>query len=196
MSRSVPTWKPLVDHGQRPAAVVQPFGCLDVCWLAEIAGFGASAVDRDDHDPTAVFDPTSAVPLVAQIVLEAGEQQRSKAPSRGVDTAKEVALRAVSEEPLGQVLGLLGGVALAPDVGVKGVPARPAQLGQGRPRLRGAGVARGGDVLPARRLEPRGRRFSASVAHGHPAFPGRSRPARRRSRSRAPFQERGRVVTC
>ena len=79
-----------------------------------------------------------AIALVGEVVLKRVQEKGAELPLLGGDARQEVPPQQAREEPLGQVLGLVGRMPAPADVGVERIPVRGAEVGQG---LRACGTS-------------------------------------------------------
>jgi hypothetical protein len=99
-----------------------------VLGLPGIALLGGTSIDGDKDHAAPPLDPVGAVALVLHVVSERGEEEPPEPPPRGIDIAEEVTRQGIAQKTLGEVLGLLGGVALTADEGLERIPVAPAEL--------------------------------------------------------------------
>src|SRR5215471_14035013 len=93
------------------------------------------------------------VAFVGQEVLARSQQERTELAFRPVYVREVILLQQAGEKPLRQVAGVLHGVALPTNEGVKRIPVRFAQGRKRFPRLRRLPVAGSDDQAPVRRAK-------------------------------------------
>jgi len=76
------------------------------------------------------------VPFIREKVFQRGEQKGAEFAFFAIERREIILRQEPREKSLGQVLGILAGMAATPDIGVKRKPIRLAQLLQRRIRLR------------------------------------------------------------
>src|SRR5262245_65772946 len=88
----------------------------------------------------AALDALRPVPFVGQEMLQSRQKKRAKATALGVESLEIILFKEAGEERLGQVLGVLPGMATPPHVGVERKPIgtaqfieRPSRLWRGTP---------------------------------------------------------------
>src|SRR6266536_2504603 len=105
-------------------------------------------------------------------MIETGEQEGTELAAVGADRLEIILGEEPGEELLDEVLGVVGLVAAAPDIGVQRVPIGGAKLFEGASGFRGIVLA-GSDYNPPRSsrepLAPDGRRLAAFIVGNHGA---------------------------
>lgn len=138
----------LGEQGQGPMALEEAVGGLvgRGGGFAGEAGFGG--IEGERGPVAAPFEGVLAGVLVGEEMLEGGEEEGAKTALGGVEVGvgEELLLEEGGEKFLGEVFGGFGGVAVAADVGVEGVPVGAGELFEGvAGGGRVGGVAGGGE---------------------------------------------------
>src|SRR5262249_3533514 len=125
-----------VEHRQGPASFVNSLSGYIVRRFQGITTFGVLGIQRKSRLPSAAFNGPGAVPLIGQEMAQARQQERAEIAFLAFDLAEVVLCEEPGEKLLRQVLRILRVVALAPHIGVKGIPIGATEPLQ---RLLGAG---------------------------------------------------------
>src|SRR5207244_13349746 len=118
-----------------------------------IACVGAVPVERERRRAAAALLALGAVPFVREEVFQRGEDEGAKFPLLAAEPFEVIPGEESGEEALRQVFGVLTGVAVPSNVGVKRIPISAAQFLERQIRLPCATAARGEHDRPTRRAE-------------------------------------------
>src|SRR5262249_48723833 len=132
----------------RPAPLEQPLRGEAMAGLEQIASLRVLHVQQQLLAAVPALEGGHRLPLVREEVLARGEQERTEAALVPADVGEEVPLEEAAEELLGEVVGLVGGVAAPPHVGVQRIPIPPAEIRQGLFTFAPAAVACAQDQAP------------------------------------------------
>jgi hypothetical protein len=116
--------------------------------IGAVTVFCGDGVEADEGLAAAPLEAGVVFSGVDQEAVEGDEQEGTELAAATVDGTEVVLLDEEAEELLGEVLGVLGGSGLMPDVGVKGVPILVAETFEGIASRRGVGVGGEEDIGP------------------------------------------------
>ena len=149
----------MFDDGRRPAQIEKTLGGPRFQRLGRDRElrrrFGHPVIPGDELDIAA---PLARVPFLSGIVQEVPErfeQERPEPAAGRVGMPKPITFQHHKEKILGEILGVLGGMAAPADERKDGTPIEPAEFRQGLLRLLvvASEIGRGEDETPARRRE-------------------------------------------
>ncbi len=140
----------LIEQREGPAAFEEAFGGEGVDGFEGVAGFGIGRrVEGEEGVGSAALLGAGVVALVADEMSEGGEKEGAELAFGGAEGGEIAAGEQIGEEALGEVFGLVGGVAAAAEVGVEREPVDAQEIVEGAAGAGGLGIG-GEDEGPAR----------------------------------------------
>ena len=149
---------------ERPLTFEEAVRGFRVGGFVAVPFLGGVVVEGDDLLAAAPLEGGVPLVFVDEVVVQRGEQERSEPAALAGDAREVVAFEQSGEESLGQVLGGVGIVPSAADVGVEGKPVGLAKLFESQVAFAGRAIPGREDERPTGRCE--GRRGSGLFS-GH-----------------------------
>ena len=120
---------------------------------ALITPLGYGDVDRDRDTASSALERLVAVPLVRKKMLTGCQKERTEPSAAAVGAAEIALLDESGEEPLRQVLRLVGSIPLPPHEGENRIPVEGTEAGKRLLSARRAALAGGEHETPLSRRE-------------------------------------------
>ena len=142
--------KRAVENETRPASLEERVGAQRRVCLQGVAALRIRQVDAKRAIVRAPCQRALTFPLIGEEVLDRDQKERAESSEFRIDVLQEIRLEQAEEKPLGQVLRLIGGVALPADVGEQWVLIRLAEPFEGLPGVTLPPASRQDEAPPGR----------------------------------------------